>query len=864
MDGRVSSAYAAATEQHWREASCPPPGGAELEEKPGPVRQAQAEDTPRDGGRSAASGTAEVLASPEFLGALIPDLIARMPEALIITRRDGTIVFVNRAFEEMTGYTAGESVGAQPRLLRSGWQGPAFYKEMWGTILAGEVFRGELVNRRKDGSLYIEAMSITPIGNGPDGPEYFACVAQDVTQRRRAHDRLRLMEAATRAIAGASDLGSAYQAVIELVCQLTGWSFGEAWEMTEGETLRCVALWHSPEAPLEDFAAASRTLMLRPGQGLPGRVWASMRPEWQDDVTSTAVNFVRREAARRAGLKAGFAVPIVSDGEVLAVLAFFARARRQDEDALASLVSTLGTSLGTFVRRRRAEQALAREHNRLMVTLRSIADGVITTDSEGRVEMLNPVAQELTGWREEEARGRALLEVFHIVNEHTREACENPVDRVIATGNPVALANHTVLIGRQGKEHIIGDSAAPIRDDSGQVAGVVLVFRDETANKRLERELQRANKLESLGVLAGGIAHDFNNALTGIIAHIGLAKLGLPGESETHRVLTEAEQACRRATSLTRQLLTFSRGGMPIRRPVALDPLIRETATFAATGSPSRCSFDLAPDLEMADIDEGQIGQVIHNLVLNASQAMPDGGLITISARNVEVGADEVAGANLEPGRYVRITVQDQGPGVPLELVDRLFDPYFTTKERGSGLGLAVAYAVAQNHDGGLTVESRPGCGAMFHLYLPAAKAAAASDGGPGPSAAARSADILFMDDEETIRRGMSEVLSRQGHRVTLAADGEEAVRLFQQRFAGGRPFDLVILDLTVPGGIGGYEAIARLRQIDPGVRAIASSGYSDNPVLAKAAELGFAGILPKPYTPSELSEAIARVLGGG
>lgn len=835
-----------------------------MEDKPGPAPQAQAQDTPRAEGGPAASGIAEALASPGLLAALIQDMIARMPEALMITRRDGTIIFVNHAFEEMTGYTAGDIVGEHPRLLHSGWQGPAFYKEMWDTILGGEIFRGELVNRRKDGSLYIEAMSITPLGSGPGGPEYFACVAQDVTQRRRAHDRLRLMEAATRAIAEANDLNSAYQAVIELVCQLTGWSFGEAWEMTQGETLRCVALWHGAEAPLEDFAVVSRSLKLRPGQGLPGRVWASMRPEWQEDVTATAVNFVRREAAKRAGLKAGFGVPIVSDGEVLAVLAFFARARRQDENELASLVSTLGTSLGTLVRRRRAEQALARERNRLMVTLRSIADGVITTDNEGRVEMLNPVAQELTGWPEEEARGRELLEVFHIVNEHSREVCPNPVDRVIATGNPVELANHTVLVARHGQEHIIGDSAAPIRDDAGRMAGVVLVFRDETANKRLERELQRANKLESLGVLAGGIAHDFNNALTGIIAHIGLAKLDLPGESETHQMLTEAEQACRRATSLTRQLLTFSRGGMPVRRPVPLDPLIRETATFAATGSPSRCSFDIAPNLETAEIDEGQIGQVIHNLVLNASQAMPGGGLITIAARNVQVGPDGVPGASLEPGRYVRIAVQDQGPGVPAEFIDRLFDPYFTTKERGSGLGLAVAYAVAQNHDGALTVESRPGMGATFSLYLPAAAAAEPGGGGPGPSTAARSADILFMDDEETIRRGMSEVLTRLGHRVTLAADGDEAVRLFQARMAGGRPFDLVILDLTVPGGVGGYEAIARLRQIDPGVRAIASSGYSDNPVMAKARELGFAGILPKPYTPSELSEAIARVLGGG
>ncbi|MCZ7577401.1 MAG: PAS domain S-box protein [Dehalococcoidia bacterium] len=822
------------------------------------------EETTNPAGRPEADGIPGARArqlDASMLGSLLPEIVARLPEAVMITRRDGTIVFVNPAFEQMTGYTGDDLVGANPRLLRSGWQGPAFYKEMWDTILGGRMFRGELVNRRKDGTLYIEAMSITPIGGDLDGPEYFAYVAQDVTQGRRAHERLRLLEAASRAIGEASDLSTAYTSVLELVCQLTRWSYGEAWELTGNQTLRCVASWFAPDDLLQDFNSVTRQLTLKPGWGLPGRVWVTARPEWDEDVTETGGNFVRGEAARRAGLKAGFGVPIVSDGEVLAVLAFFARSRRQDETELAALVSTLGTNLGTLVRRRRAEQSLARERHRLEVTLRSIADGVITTDPEGRVEMLNPVAQELTGWVEEEARGRGLLDVFHIVNEHTREICDNPVDRVLASGNPVELANHTVLIGRHGKEHVIGDSAAPIRDEAGRTEGVVLVFRDETANRRLERELQRANKLESLGVLAGGIAHDFNNALTGIIAHIGLAKLDLPAQTGTHPMLTEAEQACRRATSLTRQLLTFSRGGLPVRRPVAVEQLVRETATFAVTGSPSRCAFDFEPGLAIAEIDEGQVGQVIHNLVLNASQAMPEGGLITVAARNEVVAPGEPC-ANLEPGRYVRITVSDTGPGMPPEVSDRVFDPYFTTKERGSGLGLAVAYAVAQNHDGTLTLESQPGKGTTFHLYLPAAEFEAERANESGQPAETRMADILFMDDEETIRRGMREVLTRLGHTVTLAADGEEAVEMYRQRLGSGRRYDVVILDLTVPGGMGGYEAVAQLRQIDPGVRAIASSGYSDNPVMARAADPGFAGILPKPYTPSELLAAIARVLG--
>jgi len=826
-----------------------------VEEIPGPA-------TGGDGGGQGSAGVRErERADREDIERILPAIVGGMPEGVMITRRDGTIVFVNRAFEEMTGYSDGEILGEKPSILRSGWQGPAYYQELWDTVLGGRVFSGEIVNRRKDGSLFIASMSITPVGSGPDGPLYFAYVGQDVTQQRRANDRLRLLVAATTAIAGRQDLVSAYRTVMELVCQLTGWVCGETWETDGAGSIRAVATWHGDDELLQEFDWLTRSLNLGQGQGLPGRVWQSKRPEWIEDVTEVGGNFIRGKAASKAGLKAGFGVPIMADGEVLAVMLFFARKRRQDEADLTAIVGAVGASLGTLVRRRRAEHSLYSERDRLAVTLRSIADGVVTTDRQGRIESMNSVAQTLTGWGEDEARGRDLLDVFRIVNEFTRELSDDPVHRVLRSGAPVELANHTVLIDRHGKEYIIGDSAAPIRGDTDEIEGVVLVFRDETAKKRMERDLQRANKLDSLGVLAGGIAHDFNNALTGIIAHIGLAKLDIAPESETFEMLGEAEQACRRATSLTRQLLTFARGGLPIRRPAALEQMVRETASFAVTGSHSRCEFDIEADLAMGEIDEGQVAQVLHNLVLNASQAMPEGGLITVSAGGVVVSPEGVTGAMLAPGSYVRISVRDRGPGVPPEYADRLFDPYFTTKERGSGLGLSVAYAVAKNHDGALTLESRPGDGATFHLYLPVANTEEARMPAPGPSAESPARRILFMDDEETIRRGMSEVLTRLGHAVQLAADGEEAIRFYQQALAAGQRYDLVILDLTVPGGVGGHEAAARMKQMDPGVRAIASSGYSNNPVMARSDEHGFVGVLPKPYTPSELLSAIADAM---
>ena len=795
------------------------------------------------------------------LAALLPGVVEGLPSAVMVTDIDGNILYVNPAWERMTGYRSFEAVGQSRRLLESDVQAPEFLQRLSETILAGGVFEAETTNRRKDGSLYIEEMSVTPVPGPVGSPAYFVNLAKDISERYRSRQRLALFETATRELAGARDLAAAYVAVLKLVCETTGWVYGEVWEPGPDSLLQCVAAWQNPDESLDGFAAASRELRFARGDGLPGRVWATGVPEWDQDVTALGTGFVRASAAEAAEIKAGFAIPVSADEEVLAVLAFFAHGQRHDESELSDLVSSLGTGLGWLLLRRRAENALAAERDRLEITLHSIADGVIATDECGRVVSLNPAAEALTGWKQHEARGREMAEVFHIINEHTRATIVSPVAQVLATGAPVALANHTILVSRSGDECVIGDSAAPIWDDSGAIAGVVLVFRDETSRLRLESELRRADKLESLGVLAGGIAHDFNNALTGISAHIGLARMELGDDAPAQEILEEAEQACRRAASLSRQLLTFSKGGMPVRKFVALEPLLRQAASFAATGSPSICRFAFAPGLAGVEVDEGQIGQLVHNLVLNATQAMPHGGTVTVGAANVQVGAD--SDLSLEPGEYVEVTVHDTGPGISPEHIERLFDPYFTTKETGSGLGLTVGYSVARNHDGCLTVKSPPGEGATFHLYLPAAR-----DRGPGEPRASnggsiRPVSILFMDDEPSIRRATARALVLMGHRVDEAVDGAEAVRLYRERSEAGEPYDAIVLDLTVPGGMGGSDAFAAIREIDPGVCAIVSSGYSSDPVMATAREHGFAGVLPKPYTPSDLLAVLAQVFAG-
>jgi len=510
--------------------------------------------------------------------------------------------------------------------------------------------------------------------------------------------------------------------------------------------------------------------------------------------------------------------------------------------------------------RRMAEEQLENDKERLAVTLRSIGEGVITTNTEGRIEFVNHEGLRIAGRRQADVIGKHVSAVLPLVFENDLLPVPSPMERALRSGSTVGLKNPVILNAGDGVERKINFTASPIFDHGNRIIGGVLVFADISEKSKLERELQKSQKMESIAVLTGGIAHDFNNILTGILGNISLARDCSDPRSRVHSIMKGAERATLRAKDLTLQLLTFSKGGVPVKRRASIAALIEESADFILSGSNCRVLTRLPEDLWPVEVDEGQISQVVNNLLVNASQAMPDGGRIRVNAVNVEVTGEP--SLPLNAGYYVKVSFSDEGCGIKGENLAKIFDPYFTTKKRGSGLGLATTYSVIKNHDGHIEVDSVVGRGTTFTFYLPAVPGVMDAEDSGEPRVVRGKGRVLVMDDEKMIQQIAGDMLEHLGYSVEFAKNSAEAERIFRAERDAGRPFDAVVLDLTVPGGDGGVAALQRLRAIEPKIPAVLTSGYANDPAVTQFAEHGFNGAVLKPYNIQQLSWAMNEALG--
>jgi PAS domain S-box-containing protein len=746
-------------------------------------------------------------------------LVEQSLEGLAIARGyPPRFVFVNRALSEMLGYTVDELLSLSDRNTEHLMlpEERAIHLARYAQRLNGEpiVTRFDLRAVRKDGAIrWFEAASNRIEYEGQPAVQV---ILIDITERKQAEESLRESEERYRQL-----FASTHDGVI--IARADGKIISA--NPAAAEMMRCASPEELERMNTYDFYA---------DPGARERVIQQLKERGY-------VDGIELRARRK-------------DGDVGTFLATLTPQRDRD----GRVVHVAGL-IKEITERKRAEEALASERKRLAVTLESIADSVLAIDPEGRVTLMNAAAEQLTGWAQEEAVEKPLGDVLHLVDLENGRQGPDPVSEVMKSKQDARVIRECSLVARDGSERTIAYTASPIRDSKGGSLGVVLALRDITEKRRMEREFLRDEKLESVSVLAGGIAHDFNNILTAATGNLFLAKMHAGDNSALLGDLAGAEQAILQAIRLTQQLLVFSKSGVPVKKAASVSDVLRQTVEFALSGSNVACRFTIPDDLWVVEMDVAQIGQVISNITINAVQAMPEGGALFVSAANRTL--TKSASFPLEDGEYVAISIRDEGIGIPKEDSGRIFDPYFTTKPTGTGLGLAASRIIVERHGGHITFESTLGIGTTFHLYLPGSdKQVVSQESAPDIPIPGRGR-ILLVDDEEMIRHATSEVLEQLGYEVDVAVEGNEAIERYAAARESGLPYDAVILDLTTAGGAGGRATMEKLLKMDPAVKALVSSGYATDPIMADHRAYGFCGVIAKPYRGEELSRELHRVL---
>ncbi len=508
--------------------------------------------------------------------------------------------------------------------------------------------------------------------------------------------------------------------------------------------------------------------------------------------------------------------------------------------------------------RKRMEEQLKGSEERLRTMFENAPVGLYRTTPDGRILMSNPTMIKMMGYETFEdfkqiniadsfADGSSRDEFLDLIEKH---------DEVVAF--------RSTWLKKSGEPLEIEETSKAIRGPGGKTKYYEGIVRDITLISQVEKEHIKASRLESLGLLAGGIAHDFNNLLGALVINLWSAKRCREDPDEVQRLVEDSERITQRARELTGQLLTFSKGGEPVKNWVSIAGIVRDTISISLGGSKIKCELEISDDLWEVEADQGQLGQVFSNLLINSGQAMPEGGIVRIAIDNQVIGSGSTA--PVSPGDFVRVSVRDSGHGIPRECLPRIFDPYYTTKQKGSGLGLTTAYSIVKKHGGYISVENNDDRGATFHVLLPAARLKNGMrrkrvEAPREVDTESRGLNILIMDDEEIYRTSLKQILAGMGHFVCVAGEGRQAIRLYEEAIREGREFDIVMMDLTIPGGMGGREAIEELRERHPQVKAIVSSGYYDDPVMADFADYGFSGALAKPFNIKDLVAEINRIV---
>ncbi len=725
----------------------------------------------------------------------------------------------NKAMCTMLGYTHDEIVGLTMDDIHPKEHLPAI-RRLFDKQLRGEIsLAPEVPMLRKDCSVFYADINATRVTLG--GKQCLVGIFRDITERKRADAALREREKQLAESQRIAHIGSWEH---NLATGKVVWS---------DELFRLLGL--DPGKDPADFK------MFFDG------IHPDDRPALKKAIEETVETGKHFSIDYRFNLRDGRIRILHAQAELI-------------PDASGNRVILSGTGQD-ITEQKLAEEKIRKNEEFIRSILDTVDEGFIVIDRDYRILTTNKAYCAQVGLTCDEVIGKHCFEVSHKINRPCYEEGEEcSVRGVFATGEPYGVLHKHE--GRDGHILFVETKGFPIKDASGNIISVIETINNITEKHLLEEERLKTQKLESIGTLAGGIAHDFNNLLQGIFGYISMAKMTINAQEKSLAMLQQAEKALHQSVHLTTQLLTFSKGGKPVKKLIDLRPVIENSARFTLSGSRSDFRLNIPEDLWQAEVDEGQLGQVIQNIVLNADQAMPVGGTIIISAANRAEG-DAALPLGLAKGNYILIAIQDTGVGIPEQYLGKIFDPYFTTKEKGSGLGLATSYSIVRNHGGLIDVNTKSGEGCTFMIYLSAIAGCGRIEAPVKPQelSARRRARILVMDDEELVRDLGRELLGMLGHDVEIAKHGQEALEKYKDAMAEGRPFDLVILDLTVRGGMGGSETIQKLVKIDPAVKAMVTSGYSDDAIIANHLEHGFKAYLKKPYDIDELGDIVNSLL---
>ena len=504
-----------------------------------------------------------------------------------------------------------------------------------------------------------------------------------------------------------------------------------------------------------------------------------------------------------------------------------------------------------------SQKKIEQEKEKLVTTLQSIADGVISTDHNGKIQIMSSAAERITGWPQEDAQGRYFCEVFRVSGKGGSKEKRDLLRSSLPEAGSAEVFDNIYLINKNGEEVPVAYTTSPINKEGDESAGVVFIFRDISKNLSLIKTIQRTQKLDALALMTSGIAHDFNNILGGLYGNIELAKQSCKKECAALNYIDKALSSFYRAGSLTQQLLTFSKEGTPVLKRGSVATTVENCTNFALSGSNVSAKFNIEKDLWYCDFDENLLSQVFDNIVVNAKQAMENGGNLSVNISNIIINNGQVA--DMPSGRYICIEFCDSGSGISEETMKNIFDPFFTTKEKGSGLGLSISHSIIRKHNGAIEVDSNENNGSCFRIYLPAKKALLKKTSKLKKKVPhCGSGTILLIDDDRTILDVAGSMLTRMGYNAVKTENGENAVKCLTDMKKKGLSCVAVISDLTIPGGMGGRESLFQIHQIFPDVPVIVSSGYADDPVMQHPSEYGFVSSIKKPYMIESLTETLA------